>query len=364
VAEIRMRAIAKSFGDVIVLKDLELTIADGEFFTFVGPSGCGKSTILNIIAGLETPDRGRLIFDGKDVTGLAPRERDVAMVFQSYALYPHMTVAQNIAFPLKMRKVPSKSINAEVDRMVSLLGLENLAQRKPAELSGGQRQRVAVARALVRKPKVFLLDEPFSNLDAQLRLGMRGEIKKLQRELGVTTIFVTHDQGEAMSLSDRMAVLYEGTVQQCGPPVEVYSNPATLFVGHFIGSPPMNLIEGVVEDLSPLRISCGGISLTLSRERMANVPLGTPVIAGIRPDDINITMDHGGALPTARVLLVEPAGPFGWVDVAWCETTVKGRAAAEAHFNPDNRVNLNIREDRIVLFDRSTGMRIHTEKDE
>lgn len=361
-AEIRLRGVTKSFGKVPVVRDLDLTIGDGEFFTFVGPSGCGKSTLLNIVAGLETPDAGDIFFDGAKVTHLPPRERDVAMVFQNYALYPHMTVGENIAFPLKMRKVERKAVAGEVERMISLLGLEGLARRKPAELSGGQRQRVALARALVRKPKVFLLDEPLSNLDAQLRLAMRAEIKKLQRDLQVTTIFVTHDQGEAMSLSDRMAVVNGGIVQQSGPPLEVYNTPATLFVAGFIGSPPINMVEAVVTGTSPLSLDCGGFSITPPCSPHPPVAQGEEIIVGIRPDDIAAARDDPHSTLAGTVLLVEPAGPFDWVDVIRGGVTLRGRALVESRLQPGDPVKLTIREDRVVLFDKNSGRRMAVEE--
>jgi multiple sugar transport system ATP-binding protein len=358
VAEIRLEGIAKSYGEVTVVRGLDLTIGDGEFFTFVGPSGCGKSTILGMIAGLEAVNEGRLFFDGADVTHLSPRERDVAMVFQSYALYPHMTVSENIAFPLRMRKTPKKTVATEVARMLSLLGLSGLDRRKPAELSGGQRQRVALARALVRKPKVFLLDEPLSNLDAQLRIGMRAEIKKLQRELQITTVFVTHDQGEAMSLSDRMAVLHEGAVQQCGPPLEVYNSPATRFVGSFIGSPPMNHVEATVGGTDPFSVDCNGFSLVPARGETLPAQVGQPIVLGIRPDDVMISREEPAPSGKGTVSLVEPAGPFDWVDVTWGRTMVKGKAAVESRLRPGEEVFIKVLEERIVLFDKSSGRRI------
>ncbi|MEW6665459.1 MAG: ABC transporter ATP-binding protein [Thermodesulfobacteriota bacterium] len=357
-SEIRLEGIRKSFGERTIIRDLHLTIRDGEFFTFVGPSGCGKSTLLNVIAGLEEASQGRVWFDGVDVTPLSPRERDVAMVFQSYALYPHMTVFENIAFPLRMRKERSETVNNEVEKMVSLLGLEDLTKRKPAELSGGQRQRVALARALVRKPKVFLLDEPLSNLDARLRMTMRAEIKRLQRELRVTAIFVTHDQGEAMNLSDRMAVFNEGTVQQCGPPLEIYREPANTFVGVFVGSPPMNLVEAIVAGTEPFKVDCNSLAMApKTRERPA-VREGDRILAGIRPEDMTVSRGEEGETGKAKVLLVEPAGSLDWVDVQWGHFAVRGNASAGSRLEPGDAVHLKPAEDRVVLFDKTSGKRI------
>jgi multiple sugar transport system ATP-binding protein len=357
-AEIRLQGIKKSYSDVTVVKDLHLTIGDGEFFTFVGPSGCGKSTLLNMIAGLEVITEGRLFFDEVDVTHISPRERDVAMVFQSYALYPHMTVFENIAFPLEMRKTRKEKIRSEVEGMVSLLALEGMTKRKPAELSGGQRQRVALARALVRKPKVFLLDEPLSNLDVQLRMGMRAEIKKLQREFRITTIFVTHDQGEAMSLSDRMAVFNEGVVQQCGPPPEVYRNPAAMFVGAFVGSPPMNFIDAAIARLEPLRIDCNGFLVAPRLQDRQTVNVGDGIVVGIRPEDVEVSRGHQGGAVKATVSIVEPAGPFDWVDVQWDGSAVKGKTASDSRLEPGEGIYMKLAEDRIFLFDKVSGKRI------
>ncbi|MBI2290172.1 MAG: ABC transporter ATP-binding protein [Betaproteobacteria bacterium] len=239
-ARIRFEGLEKRYGSQPVLAPLDLVIEDGEFFTFVGPSGCGKSTLLHLIAGIEAPQAGAIYFDHDRVDQLAPGARDVAMVFQSYALYPHLTVRENIAFPLRVRRLARAEIGREVGRVADALGLAALLDRKPRELSGGQRQRVALGRALVRRPRVFLMDEPLSNLDARLRLEMREELKRLHEAYRVTTIYVTHDQEEAMALSQRIAVLSAGRVQQCATPQQVYADPANLFVAQFVGSPPIN----------------------------------------------------------------------------------------------------------------------------
>ena len=239
---IRFDSVSKSYDNARPLTDVTLTIEPGEFFVLVGPSGCGKSTLLRMIAGLESVTSGTLLFDDQPMNDVEPRLRDVGMVFQNYALYPHLTVAENLAFPLKIRKEPAESIRAAVDHVAHMLGLGGLLERRPKQLSGGQRQRVAVGRAIIRRPRVFLFDEPLSNLDAQLRTHMRTELRALQRELGVTTVYVTHDQVEAMTMSDRMAILNNGTIQQVGTPAEIYDRPANTFVASFTGSPPMNLI--------------------------------------------------------------------------------------------------------------------------
>ena len=245
---IKIQQLTKSFGDTEVLKGIDLDIKDGEFLILVGPSGCGKSTLMNSIAGLEDVSSGDILIDGNNVTDLSPKERDIAMVFQSYALYPTMSVSRNISFGLEMRKVPKVEIEKTVADVSQLLQIEHLLDRKPSALSGGQRQRVAMGRALARNPRVFLFDEPLSNLDAKLRVEMRSEIKKLHKRLGTTIVYVTHDQVEAMTLADRIAVMKDGQVQQFGTPYEIYNNPANRFVADFMGSPPMNFIECVVLD--------------------------------------------------------------------------------------------------------------------
>src|SRR6059036_41457 len=248
-AEVRLEHVTKRFSeDVAALDDLTLEVADGEFLILVGPSGCGKTTALRLVAGLEKPSSGTITIGDRFVNDVTPRDRDIAMVFQNYALYPHMTVVKNLAFGLKERKTPKPEIERRVGEVSAILGLDDLLKRRPAQLSGGQRQRVAMGRALVREPKAFLLDEPLSNLDAKLRVQMRAELKRLHTRLGITTIYVTHDQVEAMTLGDRIAVMSAGRPQQIGAPQDVYDRPANLFVAGFIGSPPMNLLQGVVRD--------------------------------------------------------------------------------------------------------------------
>ena len=247
-SRVTLQGISKSYGSVTVLKPIDLDIADGEFLVLLGPSGCGKSTTMRMIAGLEAITDGKLLFDGRDVTGAHPRDRNVAMVFQNYALYPHMTVADNIGYPLKVAKVAKAERQAQIEAAAKTVDLTPYLARFPRDLSGGQRQRVALARALVRSPGVFLLDEPLSNLDAKLRVAMRAEIKHLQRNLGVTMIYVTHDQIEAMTLADRVVLLSDGAIQQVGTPDEIYDDPANLFVAGFIGSPPMNFLAGQAKD--------------------------------------------------------------------------------------------------------------------
>ena len=243
-AAIRIQNVAKTFGKTTALRDIDLDVKDGEFLVLLGPSGCGKTTLLRCIAGLERVDSGRIAIGDRDVTDLAPRHRDIAMVFQSYAVFPHMTVRSNIGFGLRMKKVPKAELEKRVTDGAALLGLEPFLDRYPAQLSGGQRQRVAVARALVMDAPVLLMDEPLSNLDALLRLQARADLKRLHREVKRTTVYVTHDQVEAMSMGDRIAVMHDGVIEQCEPPMQLYTNPASQFVGGFIGSPPMNFLTG------------------------------------------------------------------------------------------------------------------------
>jgi len=316
--KLRMRHLEKTFrtrrGVVHALRNINLEIEDGEFFIFLGPSGCGKSTLLNCVSGLEKPTGGEILFGEERVAApelgiLKPtRKRDVAMVFQSYALYPHMSVYENIAFPLKIAKKGKAEIDRSVRDTAAMLGIENLLDRKPGELSGGQRQRVAISRALVRRPKLFLLDEPLSNLDARLRIAMRAELKQLQREIGITTLYVTHDQTEAMSLGDRVALLNDGEIVQVDTPIDLYDRPRTLFAAGFIGSPPMNLMAAELRKKS-LRIA--GVEIGLSgqiEEQTRALPPGKVVI-GIRPQDLGLVAPaDGNAVLRGRIGTVEPMG--------------------------------------------------------
>ncbi len=354
-AGIRFENVTMSFAAQPVIQGLDLSVQEGEFFTFVGPSGCGKSTVLNLIAGLTQPTTGRILFDGQPVDRLSPRERDVAMVFQSYALYPHLTKFENIAFPLRMRRTPAPTVRAEVGRVADLLGLTDLLEKKPRELSGGQRQRTALGRAIIRKPTVFLMDEPLSNLDARLRIEMRSELKRLHRELGITTVYVTHDQAEAMGLSDRIAVLSAGKVRQCDAPQAVYRNPANTFVAGFIGSPAMNLVRSTVHAAHPLTLDCLGALLPVQ----ARVPAGTAeVLVGIRPEDALVeAAEREGARPVT-VSVVEPAGPNAWVDVVWEGTPLTTTAKPDTTLRPGDKAYLVIATDRVSLFDVASGERI------
>ena len=307
-AEIELRNVTKVFaGDVVAIDDVSLSIADGEFIALVGPSGCGKSTLLRAIAGLEDVTSGEISIGGRDVTDLAPRHRDVAMVFQSYALYPHMSVRQNLGYGLKVRRMPKAEIRGRVDRIAELLGLEELLERKPAQLSGGQRQRVAMGRAIVREPQAFLMDEPLSNLDAKLRVGMRASLSQLHQRLGVTTVYVTHDQVEAMTLGERVAVMKDGRILQVDTPQALYGHPRDLFVAGFIGSPAMNLVEATVDGAE---VAFGQFRLPLDPRRRPSSPGSGRVILGIRPEAFEDAAFASPALPVldADVVVLEELG--------------------------------------------------------
>jgi multiple sugar transport system ATP-binding protein len=302
-AEITLENVTKRFGDVAAVDDVSLEIADGEFLVLVGPSGCGKSTLLRLIAGLEEISDGTIAIGGRDVTDLAPRSRDVAMVFQSYALYPHMSVRQNLGYGLKARGTPKPEIAQRVDAVAELLGLEQLLERRPAQLSGGQRQRVAMGRAIVRQPQAFLLDEPLSNLDAKLRVGMRASLAQLHQRLATTTVYVTHDQTEAMTLGQRVAVMRDGRILQVDRPQALYAKPRNVFIAAFIGSPAMNLAEATVEGDA---VSFGGLRVPLAGTRH---PGGGRVVLGIRPESFEDAAFAPG-LPTisVQVEVVEELG--------------------------------------------------------
>jgi len=299
VAEIRLERVTKVFaGDVNAVDDISLTIGSGEFMVLVGPSGCGKSTLLRMLAGLEEVSEGEIWIGDREVSRLAPRDRDIAMVFQNYALYPHLTVGKNLAYGLKVRKTPKDEIESRVGEVARMLGLEELLHRRPGALSGGQRQRVAMGRAIVREPAAFLMDEPLSNLDAKLRVDMRAELARLHERLGVTTIYVTHDQVEAMTLGTRVAVMRAGTVQQVDTPQTLYRSPANLFVAAFIGSPSMNLVEA---ELDGDAVEFAGFRIPFAPGRRPAGRASGRVIVGIRPQDINETGPDRAALPTIDV---------------------------------------------------------------
>jgi multiple sugar transport system ATP-binding protein len=321
----------------VAVRDLDLTVGDGELMVLVGPSGCGKSTVLRMIAGLESPTAGRIVIGGRDVTALEPQDRDIAMVFQSYALYPHMTVRENLAFGLRMRGVPLAQAAERVAATATLLGLAELLDRKPAQLSGGQRQRVALGRAIVREPKAFLFDEPLSNLDARLRIETRAELARLHRRLATTGIYVTHDQEEAMTLGHRLAVMREGQIEQVDAPMEVYRRPATLFVAGFVGSPEINLLPG---DSVP-----------------ALAPPAADAVIGMRPHDVMLVDASAGDL-RARVDVVEHRGSDLLVVLRLDSgDEVRVVAPADVPLRPDATVGLRLDRDKVHWFSGSTGRR-------
>jgi multiple sugar transport system ATP-binding protein len=347
-ADVTFNSVAKRYGDVSVIEDLNLHIRDHELMVLVGPSGCGKSTALRMIAGLEEISAGTIAIGPRVVNTLAPKDRDIAMVFQSYALYPHMTVRENLQFGLKMRGVAKADMQRRVDDAAQILGISHLLDRKPRDLSGGQRQRVAVGRAIVRQPAVFLFDEPLSNLDAKLRVQTRAEITKLQQSLGTTSVYVTHDQVEAMTMGQRITVLRDGKIQQVGTPQEVYEHPANVFVATFIGTPPMNLVQATVAD-GMLRAS--SFALPIAARYRAALKDGQPVTLGIRPEHVE---RHSVGTVMATVDVVEPIGH---------ESIVYASAGDEhlvAIFDPHETprlgetIALSIDAERVHVFDRET----------
>ncbi len=344
-ASIRFKGVGKRFGSTVVADGLDLCVEEGEFFTFLGPSGCGKSTLLHLVAGIESLGEGHIEFDGRSVDDLSPQDRDVAMVFQSYALYPHLSVYGNLAFPLRSRRVPPREISERIDEVARTLGLSELLDRKPGQLSGGQRQRVALGRALVRRPAAFLMDEPLSNLDARLRLTMREELKQLHAARRVTTLFVTHDQEEAMVLSDRIAVLRNGHIQQCGSPAEIYHSPANLFVATFVGSPEMNILP----------VERPGDDSTLAR--LASTA-GRPVMLGVRPTDVTVAAAPTEGAIEATVTLLESTGPETWVVGDWHGLRIKGLVTADSVVAEGATAWFSVPIERIHLFDAASGARL------
>jgi multiple sugar transport system ATP-binding protein len=356
-ARVALRGIFKKFGLVTAVNDLTLEIGDQEFVTLVGPSGCGKTTTLRMIAGLERPTAGEILFDGEAVEHLPANQRDVAMVFQSYALYPHMNVWENMAFPLRMMKVGRREIEARVKTAAAMLGIEMLLDRKPRELSGGQRQRVALGRAIVREPAVFLMDEPLSNLDAKLRVQTRAEIKRLHLELKKTFIYVTHDQAEAMTMSDRIAVMDHGRLQQHGTPREIYDRPRNQFVAGFMGSPPMNFLEGLLEANggSLAFVWAGGKVPCLQRTSLAS-NVGQPTILGIRPECITVVLEGEGLKGLRAVVYIEePMGSDLYLTLEAGGARFKARTGPDTQFGAGAAVQVRFDPAKLHFFDPATG---------
>ena len=363
-ATLELRNVNKSYGSGLAdtLKSIDLKIDAGEFLILVGPSGCGKSTLMNCIAGLESISNGAILVDDTDISGMSPKDRDIAMVFQSYALYPTMSVRDNIAFGLKMRKMAPAAIDEEVARVAKLLQIEHLLKRKPGQLSGGQQQRVAMGRALARRPKIYLFDEPLSNLDAKLRVEMRTEIKLMHQRLKTTTVYVTHDQIEAMTLGDKVAVMKEGVIQQFGTPQAIYNDPANLFVASFIGSPPMNFVPVQLQRRADqvwatLTSSSGSCELPLGQ-----LPEGTEqraLLLGIRPEQIQPTSAPGQAASLPAVVEVtEPTGPDTLVFVSVNDSKLCCRLTPDQAPNIGQSVELQIDASRVLLFDADSGERV------
>src|SRR5688572_19312493 len=346
-ASVSFRDVKKDFGKTKVLHGISLDITDGEFMVLVGPSGCGKSTLLRMLAGLEDIDAGNIAIDGRVVNDVDSKDRDIAMVFQSYALYPHMTVRDNMGFSLRLRKENSALVSERVDRAAKILNLEPYLERYPRELSGGQRQRVAMGRAIVRDPKVFLFDEPLSNLDAKLRVAMRSEIKALHQRLKTTTVYVTHDQVEAMTMADRIAVMNDGRIEQLGEPLELYDRPANLFVAQFIGSPAMNVFDGVWR--GNFVQACGARWPCNARARE-----GQSVKYGIRPEHLQA----GSAGIPAEVVVVEPMGAETEILVKVGGQTLNMMTHGRATVGPGERVTLVPQAAHAHLFDAASGRRI------
>jgi multiple sugar transport system ATP-binding protein len=347
-ADVEIRTLKKAFGPVEVIRGIDLKIDDGEFVALVGPSGCGKSTLLRIIAGLESLDSGDVSIDGRTVNAVQPKDRDIAMVFQNYALYPNMTVRENMSFSLAMQGREGKAaIDARVREAAAILGLEPYLDRYPRALSGGQRQRVAMGRAIVRKPKVFLFDEPLSNLDAKLRVKMRTEIKKLHQQLRTTTIYVTHDQVEAMTMADRIVVMRDGHIEQVGTPLDLYNRPANVFVAGFIGSPAMSIVDAALS----------GGRLAICDMPVGAAPAGRvdgPVLLGVRPE--NIVLDPAGF--PARVQVVEPTGPETFVVLEAFGVELLATLRDQQIPAPGETLRIAFQHDKLHVFDPSSGRRI------
>ncbi len=367
-ASLSLRQIGKIYqGGVIGAKDINIEIADKEFLILVGPSGCGKSTTLRMIAGLEEISEGELYIDDKLVNDVAPKDRDIAMVFQNYALYPHMSVFDNMAFGLKLRKVPKAVIKEKVTEAAKILDIEHLLERKPKALSGGQRQRVALGRAIVREPKVFLMDEPLSNLDAKLRVQMRAEIGKLHKKLGTTVIYVTHDQTEAMTMGSRIAVMKDGYLQQCDTPTNLYDEPVNIFVAGFIGSPQMNFVNATLEKTeNSVALKGDGFSITLPEGKAAKPELadyiGKEVIVGIRPehiydDEVHITSMEGSVVDV-DVELTEMMGSETYLYIKLAGVSMISRVNRRSTAQVGDKIKVAVDANRIHLFDKDTELAI------
>jgi len=353
-ATISIENVHKNFGNVEVIKDVSFEVADGKFAVLVGPSGCGKSTLVRMIAGLETVTQGDIKLDGERINDVPPDQRGIAMVFQSYALYPHMTVAENIGFCLDLKKVPKTKIRKEVEQVAELLQLSDLLERRPADLSGGQRQRVAIGRAIIKRPRVILFDEPLSNLDASLRVQMRAELQRLHQELRDTIVYVTHDQVEAMTMADTIVVLNRGSVAQWAHPIELYRRPRNMFVATFIGSPRMNLIKGIIssEGTTPSFAAAEGWTVVLEPSRLAAADR-QPAWLGIRPEDIKLVDTNSRADLCVTVAIVERLGVETYVNVLLGAQTLLVRVHGDIALRPGDTVQLAFERAGFHLFDQA-----------
>ena len=351
-APVRIADVHKSYGATPVIHGVDIEIADGEFVILVGPSGCGKSTLLRMIAGLETITGGTVSIDGKVVNNLEPKDRDTAMVFQNYALYPQMTVEQNMGFALELAGIKKPEIKRKVDEAAAILGLGPLLARKPAQLSGGQRQRVAMGRAIVRDPKVFLFDEPLSNLDAKLRVQMRGEIKGLHQRLSTTIVYVTHDQIEAMTMANKIVVMNAGRVEQMGAPLELYDRPANIFVAGFLGSPAMNFLRGTLGENSTLLLANGE---TVATRTFDAGLAGKDVVFGVRPEHIRLAAEGGTA---AEVVTIEPTGSETHLTVRLGAQELVCVMSDRLDISVGQTIQLTLTTDRAHFFDQDTGQRL------
>lgn len=350
---IEFRNVTKTFGGASVVDHLSLQIDDGEFVVLLGPSGCGKTTTLRMLAGLESVTSGEILINGELVNDVPTQHRDLAMVFQSYALYPHMTIAENIGYPLRVRKLDKVERAEGVNRVAAMLEIESLLERKPRQLSGGERQRVALARAIVREPRAYLMDEPLSNLDARLRVQMRGELKRLQHQLGTTTIYVTHDQAEAMTLASRVAVMKKGRLQQFDAPMNIYNYPANRFVAEFVGSPSMNFIEG--------RIEAGMFVSDALQIPLSGPTHGSQLTIGIRPEHIQVVSEpHDNAI-AATVYVTELMGNETFVFLSVGTNRLIARAPADFRADLESKVWITIAKDKILFFDPVSGDNLATD---
>ncbi len=361
-AQVVLENLSKTYGDVVAVDRVNLDVADGKFVVLLGPSGCGKTTILNVVAGLLEPTEGAILIDGLDVRHIPAHRRNMAMVFQSYALYPHLRVRDNLAFPLKMMKMPKAEIEEKVRWAAEALDIGELLARRPRELSGGQRQRVALGRAIVREPWAFLMDEPLSNLDAALRVEMRAELKKLHRRLGATIIYVTHDQVEALNMADEIALLKDGVLQQFGSPYAVYHEPANTFVAQFVGTPPMNLIPGTLtREEGRLLFRYGNFVVEPPPARVQLLEQGAreKVILGVRPEDVLVTpagAQEGGH--PARVLLLEPYGADQVLELSFEDVSLMARTTSALRVEMGDETRLRLRAENLFFFDAETHLAI------